>query len=228
MQEYIYKTELHAHTSPASVCGDFSPRQVLELYSKLSYTSIALTNHFKFDGAEDNTLKINALLKDYEDAQKLSEKYNINVIFAAELRFNEGNSNDYLVYGIEPCEMDKIATMLGGTIEDFYRQYKSDNNIIIQAHPFRNKNEPAEPEFVDGIEVFNLHPNHNSRIGLAAKWAKKCGKIITAGTDFHHEGQHALCAMLTKAPVTNSFELAEVLKSRDYLLDISGITVCPY
>lgn len=227
MEKYIYKTELHCHTSPASVCADFSVEETLRLYSEAGYTSIALTNHFQYNPKTKNSDKIKAILKDFSEAKKLSKKYSINPIFALELRFNEGNANDYLFYGVAPEEMAKIAEYLDGSLEDFYRNYRNQNNILIQAHPFRDKNFPANPDFVDGIEVFNLHPGHNSRIGIAAKHARKYGKIVAAGTDFHHEGHHCLSAMLTKEPIKDSFELAGVLKSGDYLLSISGIIISP-
>lgn len=225
--EYIYKTELHCHTSPASVCADFSVEEVFKLYKKAGYTSVVLTNHFQYNPTIKNSDKIKILLDDYKKAEKLSEKYSLNAIFGVELRFNEGNANDYLFYGVAPEEMEKIAEYLDGNLGNFYENYKNENNILIQAHPFRDRNYPANPDFVDGIEVFNLHPGHNSRIGFAAKHVKKYGKIITAGTDFHHEGHHCLCAMLTKEPIKDSFELARTLKSGDYLLSVSGIMILP-
>lgn len=227
LEKYVYKTELHCHTSPASVCADFSVEEIFKLYSEAGYHSVAITNHFQYGAKIKNSDKIKAILKDFSEAEKLSKKYSINPIFALELRFNEGNANDYLFYGVCTKEMEKIAEYLDGSLENFYKNYRSDNNILIQAHPFRDRNFPANPEFVDGIEVFNLHPGHNSRIGFAAKHAKMYGKIITAGTDFHHEGHHCLCAMLTKQPITDSFELAGALKSGDYLLSISGIIISP-
>lgn len=225
--EYVYKTELHCHTSPASVCADFSVEDTFKLYREAGYTSVVLTNHFQYNPTTRNSDKIEALLSDFKKAKKLAKKYSLNAIFGIELRFNEGNANDYLFYGVEPEEMEKIAEYLEGSLEEFYKNYRNENNILIQAHPFRDRNFPANPDFVDGIEVFNLHPGHNSRIGFAAKHAKKHNKIITAGTDFHHEGHHCLCAMLTKQPITDSFELARVLKSGDYLLSISGILISP-
>ena len=226
-EEYIYKTELHCHTSPASTCADFSVEDVFKLYSEAGYTSICITNHFQYNPTTKNSEKIKPILSDFKKAQKLSKKYSINAIFALELRFDEGNANDYLFYGVSPKEMEEIAEYLDGSLENFYKNYVNEKNILIQAHPFRDRNYPANPEFVDGIEVFNFHPGHNSRIGIAAKHAKKYEKIITAGTDFHHEGHHCLCAMLTKEPINDSFELAQVLKSRDYLLSVSGIIIEP-
>ena len=228
IEKYIYKTELHCHTSPSSTCADFSVEETFKLYSEAGYTSICLTNHFQYNASGNYSDTIEALLSDYNKAVELSKEYSITPIFALELRFNEGNANDYLFYGTNPNEIEKIEKFLCGSLENFYKNYKNQNNILLQAHPFRDKNFPANPDFVDGIEVFNLHPGHNSRIGLAAKHAQKYGKIVTAGTDFHHAGHHCLSAMLTKEPITDSFELARILKSGDYMLSISGILIDPH
>ena len=50
-------------------------------------------------------------------------------------------------------------------------QYKNEKNVILQAHPFRDGMVLANPVSIDGIEVFNFHINHNSRIGIAAQYA---------------------------------------------------------
>ena len=82
-------------------------------------------------------------------------------------------------------------------------------------------------EFLDGYEVFNMHPGHNSRVGFAAKAVYGSGKIITGGTDFHHVGHEGMCAMVTKVPVTDSYQLADILKSGDYIFDIWGNKIVP-
>ena len=86
----------------------------------------------------------------------------------------------------------------------------------------------AAGNFVDGIESFNMHPNHNSVIGFAAAYARDNDLIVTAGTDFHHEGHHGLCAVRTKTLPKDSFEYADILRSKDYVFDISGSIVLPY
>ena len=69
----------------------------------------------------------------------------------------------------------------------------------------------VNPKSLDGIEVFNLHPGHNARIGFAAKYARENDFIITCGSDYHHFGHEGMCAILTKEPILDSFGLVKVL-----------------
>lgn len=227
LEEYKYKTELHAHTSPASGCSQITPEYMVEAYKGLGYTSVAITNHFIFDDFVPVDEKVSRLLDDYKKTKEIGEKVGLNIILGAEIRFLE-NFNDYLIYGIEEDELYEIYSLLEFGIDNFYKVYKNDKNVIIQAHPFREVCTPANPESLDGIEAFNVHPGHNSQIAVAAKFAKEHNKIITVGTDFHHHGHEGLSAILTKEPIKTSHQLADVLKNRDYLIDIGGCKVFPY
>ena len=147
----------------------------------------------------------------------------LNVILGAEIRFTE-NENDYLIFGISPEGLIDIYKMLSFGIDRFYSEYKNEKNIIIQAHPFRDGMLSVKRESLDGIEVFNMHPNHNSRIGLAAKSASD-NMITTCGSDFHHQGQECMCGLLTKKPLKTSYDVASVLKSRKYAMSIGNYLI---
>ncbi len=224
--EYKYKTEIHLHTKPASSCGKVLPEDVIKAYKKSGYDSITVTNHFYIP---DNCTKeewIEKILADYHKMQELGKNAGINIILGLELRFTE-HINDYLIYGIEEEELWQIYDLLDKGIDNFYKTYKNDKNVIFQAHPFRDNMRLADVNSIDGIEVFNLHPGHNSRIGFAAKYARENNLLITAGTDFHEPGRDSLCGIMTKEPITSSIQLAKILKERDFIIDISGFKVLP-
>lgn len=225
LKQYKFKTELHAHTKPASKCSEIPPEYMVEAYKNLGFTTVVLTNHFVYteDMSEE---KVERIIADYEKTKELGDKNGLNIVLGAEIRFSE-SFNDYLVYGIDTDELYKINKLLGIGIAEFYRQYKNDRNVIVQAHPFRDGMTQIGLEFLDGYEVFNMHPGHNSRVGFAAKAVYGNGKIITGGTDFHHVGHEGMCAMVTKVPVTDSYQLAGILKSGDYIFDIWGNKTVP-
>ncbi len=225
-EEFKFKSELHAHTTPASGCSQITPEYMVEVYKNKGYDSVAITNHFLYTENEDAEEKINKYLDDYYKTAELGEKVGLNVILGSEIRFSE-NNNDYLIYGICPEDLYEINSLLGDGIDNFYKKYKNNRNIIIQAHPFRDNIVLANPESIDGVEAFNMHPGHNSRIGFAAQYAKEHDFIIMTGTDYHHFGHEGLCSILTKEPVCDSYKLAEILKSGDYLIDIGGYKVLP-
>ena len=229
IKDYKYKIETHAHTSPMSPCADFTPKEVIKKYAEIGFSAIAITNHFChytfLDDSKETVKK--RFLSDFYASYEAGEKNGIKVILGMEIRFPT-NANDYLVYGFCEEDIERIFDLSFTDCATFYKEFKNDKNIILQAHPFRNGMERYNPEYLDGIETFNMHPGHNARIGEAVKYAKEHPLFITTcGTDFHHEGHQGLGGILTKTIPQNSFELATLLKSRDYLFNVAGNVVIP-
>lgn len=229
ISQYKYKTELHAHTSPCSACSEIPPEEVVKNYAELGYTSVVISNHFNeiMPLYGDKEKSIPAYLDDYKRALNCADKYGINVILGCEIKFND-SFNDYLLFGIEEDLLYDAYDYFDKGIETFSKWFRREGRLLIQAHPFRNAMTQAEPELLDGIEVFNFHPHHNSRCSVAAQYAKKHNMIVTCGTDFHHPGHQGQVALLTKTPLTNSMEVAKVLKSRDYLFMTGDSIILPY
>ncbi len=223
-KSYKYRIELHAHTSPGSTCAEFPPQEVIKTYAELGYDAIAITNHFMKDYQSKRPVDakkfVDWYLKDYEEAVKYGEEYGIKVLLGAEIRFTE-NMNDYLIYGIDRKILEDVYESLPYGIDNIREKESLKNLLIIQAHPFREHMEQVNPEILDGMETLNLHPNHNGKIGPAVKYAKKHRlNITTAGTDYHHKDHEGMGAILTKKLPKDTFELASILRSKDYLLEI--------
>jgi len=222
LKSYPYKIEIHAHTSPASPCSEIPPEDAVRRYKALGFDGLAITNHYNlliWPEQHDRDEIIAKWYDDFRRAKAEGDKVGLKVYFAMEIRFSE-NANDYLVYGIDPSFLEPAYATLDEGIEAFYRACKNERNFIVQAHPFRNGMERANPDFLDGMEVYNLHPNHNSRVGVAEQYAREKGLPMTGGTDFHHPGHEGLCAIRTKTLPEDSFELAEVLRGQDFLFQI--------
>jgi len=154
----------------------------------------------------------------------------MQVILGAEIRFEE-NHNDYLIYGVDEAVLSACYDYLGKGVEAFRREVYLPNSVFLQAHPFRDGMVRAKAKLLDGVETFNMHPGHNSRIGLAARFAEENGiKIRIAGSDFHHPnlGHEAVSAMRSEILPRDSFELAELLKIGNYIFEIGeGAVVLP-
>lgn len=226
--EYKFRTELHAHTNPASPCSNFTPEEVIQRYADIGFDSIVISNHF-YPGMrflDDKEKCLSEYLKDFFQSSEASKKYGINVIFGCELRFTE-NFNDYLLFGIDPDFVDTIYESMPNGLEAFSKKFKSEEHLIIHAHPYRDGMTEMPAELIDGVEVFNLHPGHNSRIAVAAKYAHKHNLIVTCGTDFHHENHQGMTALLTKTEMKTSHDIVNVLRSKDYLIEIGGCKVLP-
>ena len=229
IDEYAYKTELHAHTSPVSKCGKFPAPEVVKTYIGAGCDTLTITNHLTEKHMIDRSTEELAefYLSDYYKACEAAKDTNMNIALGVEIRFT-GTVNDYLVYGVCPDDIEKMIPLVMTDIATFYREFKNDKNVILHAHPFRKNMEPTPIGHVDGIETFNTHPGHNSAIALATKFARKHDFLVSGGSDFHEEGRHATCLMRTKQKLCDSYDIAQAIKSKDIVFDMSGHIVIPY
>ena len=228
LAKYPYKTELHAHTQPASGCSEFYAEGLVERYRAIGVDTVVLTNHYTYDGNCQKTREqsVADYLSCYHDFVRAAEAAGIRAAFGMEIRFI-GNCNDYLLYGISEEDVGRAYDMLDQDIDRFYAAFKTKDNLIFQAHPFRNGITLADPGSLDGVESFNMHPGHNSRVGIAAAYAREHGLLVCGGTDFHHAGHEGVCLMRTSRLMTSSADVADVLRRRDFILDIGGSLVFP-
>lgn len=223
LNEYCIQTELHAHTSPASSCSQIAPEDLVKIYKNLGYDAVTVANHFVYEyrGSSKDEV-IERFLDDFEKAEAKGKEIGIKVFLAAEIRFEE-NENDYLIYGVNRKMLEEIYDLLPFGVENFRKTYPMPDSVFLQAHPFREGMERVDPSLLDGIEVFNMHPNHNSKVGLASVYAKEQGfGIISSGSDFHHPDRkhEGVSAIRSKYLPEDTFDLARLLKSGDYLLEV--------
>ena len=223
LDDYQYRIELHAHTSPASGCSEIAPKEMVDIYKALGYDGVVITNHFlyKCDRREKERY-ISDYLRDFEETRKFGEEQGIQIYLGAEIRFTECE-NDYLIFGLNEQMLWEIYDLLPKGIAFFRENYEMPQSVFVQAHPMRNGMERVDAKLLDGVEVFNMHPNHNSRVALAALYAKNGNvPIITGGSDFHHKNQNheGVAALRSAVLPKDSFELAKILKGNDYLLEV--------
>lgn len=224
-QSYPYRIELHAHTSPASSCGRATPVEVIRAYKEVGFDAVTIDNHFLYE--TDGTAKkeyIDRYMDDFYRAVACGTNLGVKVYLGAEIRFTE-NANDYLVFGVDRDLLEEIYDLLPYGLKNFRKVFSMPKSLLVQAHPRRNGMEEVDPTLLDGVEIFNMHPNQNSRNGLTCAATKADGfSIVTAGSDFHHpnQGHEGLSALRAKALPEDSFDLARLMKTGDYLLELAG------
>lgn len=221
---YPYKTELHTHSNGVSACSHIPAGNIVRMYKAHGYTSVAITNHFYFElikNKKDLKAEIDRHFREWENAKKIGDEIGINVIFGAELRF-DGSIDDYLFYGADRDFYENLDVSAIHKLETFYPLAKDPSRLLIQAHPFRNGMTRAPIDLVDGIEAFNLHKNHNSRVGVSSRWAEENNLLCTCGTDMHYPDDTPLCALLTKTPIKDSHELVAALKGADVMWQVGA------
>lgn len=227
---YKYRIEIHTHTSPVSPCSEISPEKTAEIYHQYGYHGIVVTNHFynKIFAGMNKEEAIAFYMKDFYDTKKACEEYNIKTYFGIEISFKNENPNDFLIYGADENILRKSYDYLERTLSDFRKGVNLSGSLFIQAHPFRHTTGPCDVSLVDGIEAFNMHPLHNSASGLALKYAKDNNlNIITCGSDYHHldRNHEAVSALRLKNLPEDSYEIAKILKSGDYVLELGGQSI---
>lgn len=225
LDKYKYKIELHAHSSPVSKCSEISPKELVEFYIENGYDAFVLTNHFTPFLFENRSMKegIDFYLEDYFKAKNYA-KDRIKVFLGAEIRFKE-NRNEFLIYGVNRDILQKVYDYFDKGVDAFRKEVKLDNSLFIQAHPFRENCTPINPNLLEGVEVYNMHPGHNSKPALAVDFANEFGfKIKTVGSDFHHpiKGHIGIAYTRTSTLPRDSFDLVKILKDNEYVIQIGN------
>lgn len=229
---YPYKTELHCHTLPVSDCSHIYAAEMVQLYKALGVDTIVLTNHYYqhsySDPAQERAKEevVNEYLQGFRELKVCAEAEGIAAILGMEIRFAE-NINDYLLYGLTEADVPVLFDSLAGDLAGFCRDYKKEDQLLFQAHPFRDRMVLADPKYLDGIEAFNLYPRANSRVALARAYAQERGMRIIGGSDCHVQGHEGCCLLRTKRRIETSEDLVAVLKSGDYVFEVFGSIILP-
>ena len=217
----MYKIDMHVHTSEVSSCGMVCAEELVKLYKQSGYTSIVITDHFYqgfFDKYSNFTWEeqVDFYMQGYKKAYEAGKACGLNILFGIELRFTE-NFNDYLVYGLTP-ELIKASKLLYKmTLEEFKNFIEASDILIYQAHPYRSGMIVASPHLLDGVEVFNGNPRHNSHNDKAYEFAKLHNLKMISGSDFHQVEDIARGGILVDTPVTTITELVTLLKNNENL-----------
>jgi hypothetical protein len=187
MRKYRYET--HLHTDESSHCARVPAAEAVRMYRNEGYAGIIVTDHY-FRGYFDMqpfrkwNEKIDRFLSGYKKALNEGCKVGLDVQLGMEIRFDE-NANDYLVYGIDELFLRENRKLYRLTLQEFRDLVAGKGIAIIQAHPFRQGMIPAPPSLLDGVEVWNGNPRHDSQNHLAFEYAAKNSLKMLSGTDFH-------------------------------------------
>ncbi len=221
MEKYLY--EMHLHTKETSNCANVPAKVLIEEYIKAGYDGVVVTDHLststymKF-GREllPWKKKIDFFLRGYKEVLKAANG-RIPVLLGMELRFrtSEGD-NDYLVYGINEEFLYKTPRLLEMNIKSFYKLAQKNGFLVFQAHPFRVGMKVTNPKFLDGVEIFNGNPRHNSSNDIAVAWAKKHDLMVTSGSDYHEIEDLGSGGIYFNKEIKDNNTLVEEISKQDY------------
>ena len=215
-----YKYELHCHTNMVSQCGRVHPKDIVDMYKKQGYSGIVVTEHYSpltFRGTKLFRPQkfIDFYISSYEEMKKY-ETEDFTVLLGMELR-HYGTGSDYLIYGVEPEWLRQQGNLMALREKQAYELLHGAGCLVFQAHPFRPYIIRCNPDYIDGIEVYNgkCEPLINFK---ALQWAIETGKLVCSGSDFHSESQLAKGGIITTEPIKSNADLIRILKSRNYKL----------
>jgi len=212
------KIDLHVHTSETSSCGKVPAAEMARLYHEAGYDLIVITDHLIAGKNSDmpERERVDWYLSGYRAAKAEGERLGLTVLLGAEARFSDG-SEDFLLFGVQESDIPWFMALLDSGIREgeFYRTVHATGRLLmIQAHPFRTGLRQMPLNQLDGIEVYNGHPDHDSRNDLALSLAGQGDGdfIFTSGSDAHKLHHIARGGMLTDEDIRTEADLVDWLK----------------
>ncbi len=218
MKGFLFDT--HIHTKEASSCSRVYAEDIVKRYKELGYKGLCITDHvsvhqFSKHGATYEE-QVEKYLSGYRNAKKF-ETDDFHIILGMEIRFLE-NDNDYLVFGFDE-EFVKNHDMIHFENPEQFRPFAEEHNLIIyQAHPFRIGMTVVDRQYLDGVEVYNGHGDHNSSNDVAFKWAEKYSLRKLSGSDFHGNLSLEPGGVFFEEYLTDSYQVADALRNEKYRL----------
>lgn len=220
----MFKIETHLHTKMISACGWLSPEEIIFGYKEKGYDALTITDHFHRGWLETAGITLGQgidvaaeFLLGYDAVKEAAEKVGMKVYYGAELRFDE-NDNDYLILGYEKEFLNNADEIFRMGIGEFSKIAKNTGTIIIQAHPCRTHCIPANPSFLNGVEVYNMNIRQNNSNDKAMAFAKKNNLIMMSGSDCHRLEDIGTSGILSDTLPEDSMAYAELIRSRKFTL----------
>ena len=213
------RIDLHVHTSETSSCGKVPAAEMARLFHEAGYAAITITDHLIAGKNIDMPVKqrVDWYLSGYRAARAAGEKLGLTVLLGAEARMADGNE-DFLLFGVQEDDIPWLMGLLDSGIEEpaFYDiVHATGRYLMIQAHPFRQGLRQMPLDKLDGIEVYNGHPGHDSHNDLALQRAHLGGAdfIFTSGSDAHQVPHVGRGGMLTDVWIDNTRAQAAWLRA---------------
>lgn len=211
---------MHCHTAMVSQCGRVQPAEIVQLYRDKGYAGIVVTEHYSpLTFGLHSYYKPQQLVEFYLSSyyeMKQYETEDFSVLFGMELR-HYATGADYLIYGIEPEWLRQQGNLMALWEKQVYRKMHAAGFLVFQAHPFRWYIQRCNPDYIDGIEVYNGKCDAKTNF-KALQWALQTGKLVSSGSDFHAPEHLARGGIITNEPIRNNTDLLRTLRSGNYRL----------
>lgn len=189
-----YKYETHMHTKEGSACASSTGAEMARAHKQAGYTGIFVTDHF-FNGNSAVPRefpwkeRVERFCLGYEHAREEGEKIGLQVFFGFEYAYHGA---EFLVYNLDKAWLLAHEDIDLGSPRRNLAQMHADGAIIIQAHPFRERDYIDHiqlfPRDIDGVEAINaahLGEEGKRMNARAFAYAEMFDLPVTAGSDSH-------------------------------------------
>lgn len=211
-----YKYEMHCHTGCVSRCGRVEPERIVQLYTEKGYNGIVVTDHYSPMTFTPNWCpqrQIDFYLSGYRRMKDYAGD-DFTVLLGLELR-HYFTANDYLIYGVDEEFFFNAGNLMLPWEKKVFEMCKDKGYLVFQAHPFRTGIRQCNPDYIDGVEVYNGKTNKQQN-SKALEWAKSNNKLMVSGSDFHTVKNLAKGGIITDSPIKSNKDLLEALKSQNF------------
>ena len=201
--ETFWKVEAHAHTAQVSLCAKMPAEQMAHQVKDAGCDAVIVTDHYTPEFFPDNQRNYAQRLHDYFEGYRCAkaegDRIGLHVFPALEVRTAAG-MEDYLIYGVTPEELERIGCLAHLSLPELREAVHSvPDAILVQAHPYRGYLHCMPAGLLDGVEVCNENPRHNSHNDRALAYAKEHHLLMTAGSDVHELGDAGGAGLLCPA-----------------------------
>lgn len=215
-EERLLRYETHAHTAEISRCAKMPAAQMVRQVKEAGYDALVVTDHFDpefFDGCQRGPAyrsRLEDFFAGYRAAAEEGRRLGLLVLPALELR-NVFGMEDFLIYGLTQEELGEMDCPCFLPLNRTLSLVRQAGGLLFQAHPFREYLCCMPPELLDGVEVVNANPRHDSHNDRALAFARENGLLRVAGSDVHQLGDAGAAGIL--APYARDGKaLAELLR----------------
>ena len=211
-----YKYEMHCHTGCVSRCGRVEPERIVQLYTEKGYNGIVVTDHYSPMTFTPNWCpqrQIDFYLSGYRRMKDYAGD-DFTVLLGLELR-HYFTANDYLIYGVDEEFFFNAGNLMLPWEKQVFEMCKDKGYLVFQAHPFRTGIRQCNPDYIDGVEVYNGKTNKHQN-SKALEWAKSNNKLMVSGSDFHTVKNLAKGGIITDSPIKSNKDLLEALKAQNF------------
>ena len=187
-----FRFDTHVHTSEVSPCAEVPAREVVRLYKGAGFDGIVVTDHYNAWTLENFGVKSWARICDrylagYMAAREEGERIGLVVLPGLEITFDSVGYADFLVFGLDPEYLYHYPNLYRLGLQRFRELTSALGCLVYQAHPFRPGITLANPAWIDGVEVYNGNPRHQSANRLALEFAQRHRLLESSGSDFHQK-----------------------------------------